>query len=438
MKTPTAKILFLLCTIGVFLFFAYYIGASFDVENKTAKKIEQTEEVRYPTVVVQKESIQTTHAEFSPGDSLEEKAGVATDTVPVEGVVSEQAKENGETEPQVILNHTRKEIRGIYIPYGVFNSPGGRARITSIIETTRINALVIDVKDSSGHIYIPMEGEQYAFTLSPYSSTALAYLQTLKEKGVYLIARVVVFQDPLLSVHTPEYALKQKDGSVWKDYKGLSFLDPQNKQVWGYTKTIATTAYDLGFDEINFDYIRYPSDGRISEIVYNIPAGFQKASILEDFFEYLMYELKLQRGIAISADIFGDTVRLKGDPGIGQVFEKTLPYFDAVAPMVYPSHFSSGSYGVEDPDSHPKEIMEGVASDTYKRFYAWCDSLSLEKNNTGICDYSKNSPWIQDFSIKSSYGVKEVKDQIDALEVLGINSWFVWNAAGRYTVDALK
>ncbi len=160
--------------------------------------------------------------------------------------------------------------------------------------------------------------------------------------------------------------------------------------------------------------------------------------MLEDFFEYLMYQLKVERNIPISADIFGDTVRIKGDPGIGQTFEKTLPYFDAVAPMVYPSHFSPGSYGILDPDAQPKEIMEGIALDTHTRFYEWCNTLTNEKYKVAECDFSKNSPWIQDFSIKSAYGVKEVKDQIDALEARGIKSWFIWNASGRYTVEALK
>ncbi len=434
MKTPTAKALFLLCAIGLFLFFAYYILASFDTENKKEQIEIQTDTIPVPTrePAVFLESEELASEEIAPKEPV-----LNENIVPVKEETAVIAQNELSVE-DTLVKTDRGVKRGVYIPYGVFNSPAGRARIVSMLDTTRINTLVIDVKDSSGYIYIPMIDDRYSFAVRPYSTNALEFLQTLKARGVYLVARVVVFQDPLLSAHMPEYALKSKDGSTWKDFKGLSFLDPQNIFVWEYTRDISTSAYALGFDEINFDYIRYPSDGRIPEIVYNIKEGSSKSDMLEDFFKYLMFQLKVQRGIPLSADIFGETVRLKGDPGIGQVFEKTLPYFDAVAPMVYPSHFSSGSYGIADPDTHPKEIMEGIAGDTYKRFYDWCDTLSDDKNNTGACDYSKNSPWIQDFSIKSTYGVKEVKDQIDALEALGIDSWFVWNASGRYTLDALK
>ncbi len=254
MKTPTVKILFLLCTIGLFLFFAYYILASFDFKYNTPKKqvhleapvfpLDREPQPEEPALPVEKERVVPVE-EFTPAEP-------PVGTPPLETVSANNKLEvvvATENIASPIVPPARFEKRGIYIPYGVFNSPTGRARITDILDTTRINTLVIDVKDSSGHIFIPMEGERYAFALQPYSSNALAFLSTLKARGTYLIARVVVFQDPLLSNNTPAYALKQKDGSVWKDFKGLSFLDPQNTEVWDYTKDIATSAHVLGFDK---------------------------------------------------------------------------------------------------------------------------------------------------------------------------------------------
>lgn len=362
-----------------------------------------------------------------------------------------------ESVPEVRREDT--PVRGIYVSAGAMNSPKVRARLLDIINTTRINALVIDVKDSSGYVFLPITTEEYKFTETPYSQNAQQFIKDMKARGVYLSARIVVFQDPLVVKKFPEYALKNKDGSIWRDRKGMAFLDPQNKKVWDHTVHLSLQTAEFGFDEINYDYIRYPSDGKISDIAYRIPEGKTKSDMVEIFFKYLHDEVKVKHGIYMSADIFGDAVRIKGDPGIGQTFEKTLPYFDAVAPMVYPSHFSPGSYGMKNPDTAPKEIMQGIARDTHRRFDNWCNvtyPLSIPVDGTNItkeekqkiadettqrkvhCSMWKNRPWIQDFSLHSVYGVAEVKAQIDALESAGVTSWLVWNPSSRYTVGAFK
>lgn len=331
-------------------------------------------------------------------------------------------------------------IRGIYISASAMNSPKARQRILEILDSTTINAVVIDIKDSSGYVFLPeQDGMQgmYTFNRTPYTTQAQAFIHTLKEKDIYLIARIVVFQDPVMATHKPEFALKNKAGFVWKDKKGMAFLDPQNKLVWEYIRDLSLETIQFGFDEINFDYIRYPSDGMISEIAYNIPQDLRRRDMIENFFKYVHEELKIKNGILLSADIFGDTVRLPGDPGIGQTFEQTLPYFDAVAPMTYPSHFASGSYTIQNPDAFPKQIMQGVAIDMQRRLAVWCENTS-EQDKEEVCTSFKNRPWIQDFSLHHEYGVNEVKAQIDALEKEGITSWLVWNPASRYTKEAFK
>ncbi len=367
-------------------------------------------------------------------------------------------KEKEPEKPVEVLRET-KPIRGIYVSAGAMNAPKARERILDIVNTTRINALVIDVKDSSGYVFLPIVEDQYKFTESPFTQNAQDFIKTMKARGVYLIARIVVFQDPLVVKQFPEYALKDKDGTVWRDKKGMAFLDPQNKSVWDHTVHLSLATHDFGFDEINYDYIRYPSDGHISDINYHMPEGATKSDMIEKFFIYLHDEVKVKNGIYMSADVFGDVVRLPGDPGIGQTFEKTLPYFDAIAPMVYPSHFSPGSYGMKDPDAFPKEVMEGIARDTNKRFGVWCDKsypISVPQDPENItkdekqkiadetqqrklnCSVWKNRPWVQDFSLHMDYGVKEVTEQIDALESADITSWLVWNPSSRYTIEAFK
>ncbi len=392
--------------------------------------------------VVQKEDIETVLAQTDTSESIS---------------FSEKVLEIFSPKEEEIVEVLREEtpVRGIYVSAPAMHSPKVRARIQEIVETTRINALVIDVKDSSGYVFLPNSISAHSFANTPYSTPALEFIKSLKEKDVYLIARIVVFQDPLTAKHFPEYALKNKDGSIWRDRKGMAFLDPQNKKVWEYAKQLSLDTYNFGFDEINYDYIRYPSDGMISQISYHIPESMTKSDMVEKFFAYIHEEMRIKNGVYISADIFGDTVRLKGDPGVGQTLEKTFPYFDAVAPMVYPSHFSPGSYGMKNPDASPKEIMEGIAFDMNRKLNAWCPVVSsvidgmsekeikkaleqYEREKQKICSPWKNRPWIQDFSLHAEYGVKEVKDQIDALEKAGITSWLVWNPSSRYTTEAFK
>lgn len=343
-----------------------------------------------------------------------------------------------------IKNQTPKQIehpiRGVYVSAPVMNSPKARQRILEILESTTINAVVIDIKDSSGYVFLPEQSGKpstYSFNRTPYTTNAQEFIQTLKQKNIYLIARIVVFQDPVMTVYKPEFALKNKAGFVWKDKKGMAFLDPQNRSVWDYTRDLSLETIQFGFDEINFDYIRYPSDGLISQIAYNIPEDLRRRDMIENFMKYLNDELRVKNNVIISADIFGDTVRLEGDPGIGQTFEQALSYFDAVAPMTYPSHFASGSYEIENPDMFPREVMQGVAADMTRRLQVWCENYTGQDKET-VCTSFKNRPWIQDFSLHNTYGVNEVKAQIDALEQAGITSWLVWNPASRYTVSAFK
>ena len=249
----------------------------------------------------------------------------------------------------------------------------------------------------------------------------------LHEKNIYIIGRVAVFQDPYLAKKKPEWAItKKSDGTVWKDRKGLSFLDPANKEVWSYTMAIAREAYSVGFDEINFDYIRYPSDGNIRDINYHLAQGKTRADNIEEFFIYVEGELKKDPIIPASADLFGLTTESADDMGIGQVWEKAIPHFDFIAPMIYPSHYPPGQYGFKNPAQHPYEVIDHALKGAVVK------TVKINQNPNKI------RPWLQDFNMGAVYTKEMVQDQIKAANDNNIQSWMLWDASNRYTPGALK
>jgi hypothetical protein len=249
----------------------------------------------------------------------------------------------------------------------------------------------------------------------------------LHSKNIYIIGRISTFQDPYLTSQKPEWAVKKlSDGGVWKDRKGLSFLSPTNKNVHDYILAIAKNAYADGFDEINFDYIRYPSDGNIKDINYNLATGKTRADNMEAFFKYLSTEIKKLGDIPISADVFGLTTEAKDDMGIGQVWEKIIPYFDYICPMVYPSHYPPGHAGYKNPALYPYEVVNrALASAVVK-------SKDINQNILKI------RPWLQDFDMGAVYTKDMVQAQIKASYDNGLNSWLLWDPSNKYTPSALK
>ena len=323
---------------------------------------------------------------------------------------------------------TPESVKGVYMSSWVASSSRLRNKIIDMIDQTEVNAVMIDIKDSTGKVSFLIDNEE----INQYGSTENR-IQDIKElitklhqKDIYVMGRISVFQDPYLAVEYPELALKQvSDGDVWKDRKGLSFLDPNNTAVWDYTVAIAKESYNAGFDEINFDYIRFPSDGNISNIDYGLTADQTRADSIEKFFAHLRSELYNDEiKIPMSADLFGMVTTVSDDLGIGQVLEKALPHFDYIAPMIYPSHYPANWNGYSNPAAKPYEVI-----------YAAMQG-GLAKASAAGYDADVFRPWIQDFDLGANYTADMVRDQIRALEDLGINSWLVWDPANTYTEDA--
>lgn len=325
---------------------------------------------------------------------------------------------------QRIPRPTPDSIRAIYMSSWVAATPSLRAKLVDFIDTTELNSVIIDIKDSTGRVSF-MPQDPYLIELGASDNRVKdmkEFLEMLHEKDIYVIGRISTFQDPFIVKKKPEWAVQSKKGGVWKDRKGLAFLSVDNEQVWDYTLRIALDSYAIGFDEINFDYIRYPSDGPIADIEYNLAEGETRAEKLEKFFIFLDQKLRKEKSIPISADLFGMVTSNTDDLGIGQVLERAVPYFDAIAPMVYPSHYPTGFLGYTKPAEHPYEVI----------FYAM---QSASKRVTAM-GYDPNKilrPWLQDFNLGATYTKEKIKAQIDANEAVGLSSWMMWDPSNKYT-----
>ena len=329
---------------------------------------------------------------------------------------------------------TPDAVKAIYMTSWVASTPKWRAELARLVENTELNAIVIDAKDYSGRISFAAE-DPYLKEIG-VSDVRIPdikeFLAALHEKDIYTIARITVFQDPFFAKKRPDLAVqKESDKSLWADYKGLHYIDPGALEAWDYTIRIAKESYAAGFDELNFDYIRFPSDGPMKDIFFPFSEArvvadpnLGKAKVMRDFFAYLHAELA-GSGAVLSADLFGMTTTNADDLNIGQTLEYAAPYFDYLAPMVYPSHYPTGFIGYANPVEYPYEVVK----------YSM-DRGVLKLTAAGIVS-EKLRPWLQDFDYKADYGATEVRAQMQAVYDAGLTSWMLWDPANRYTRDAL-
>lgn len=322
---------------------------------------------------------------------------------------------------------TPSEVRAIYMTSWVAATPTLRNNLVSFIDQSEINSIVIDIKDYTGNVSFMTDDPviQKEGSSEDRIKDIADFIQELHSKHIYVIGRVAVFQDPYMTKKHPELAVQKKGGGIWKDRKGLSFIDVGAKPYWDYIVHIAKASETVGFDEINFDYVRYPSDGKLSEAVFAISGGREKVDVLEDFFVYL-HDQTANLGIPTSVDLFGLVTSASDDMGIGQVLERAAPHFDYVAPMIYPSHFASGYEGFKNPAEHPYEVIKAAMQYGQARLKA------------ANIDAAKLRPWIQDFDLGADYGVAEVKAQQQAVYDVGLASWMSWDPSNKYTQAAYK
>ncbi|MBB5174837.1 putative glycoside hydrolase [Texcoconibacillus texcoconensis] len=326
-------------------------------------------------------------------------------------------------------------VRGVYV---TGHSAGG-ARFDTLVDMmdeTALNSMVIDIKDDYGNLTYRPENEN-----SPYMDISTEYIkdpsemmETLEEHEIYPIARVVVFKDSVLAEKRPDWSFLQ-NGEVWKNGRGEAFVNPFLKEVWDYNVDIARKAAEMGFQEIQFDYVRFPEgfETRDEDLDYEVgnykdSAGDniqQRVDSVTDFVEYAYDELQMY-DVDVSVDIFGYTATLPEAPGIGQNFTRISEHVDVISSMPYPSHWTS-YFGIDKPDLYPYEIMD--------------EYLKVEGEKLSELDAPPVSrPWLQDFTASylgpgnyQTYGVDEVEAQIQALYDNGVDEFLLWNAGNSYT-----
>ena len=312
------------------------------------------------------------------------------------------------------------EIRGVHVSMGLASLPG---KLEEYLDLGRdgLTALELDVKDENGQIGFVPRAVSLARTVGAtrnfYAPRTVA--QLVHERGVYLIGRVVVFEDPILSRARPDLAVRRSDGSAWRDAAGLSWSNPYDRHVWEYNVAVAIAAARAGFDEIMFDYARFPSDGDVERAIYRNPGALTKDEAIPAFLRYAAGRLQ-PFDVRLSATVFG--LSATRDLGIGQLPRRMAPHLDTVYPMTYPSLFGRGELGLADPSATPGATV----SRALRRF-----RTALRGRDALLV------PWVQDFTFTTPFGLDEVRAQIDAARLSGAKGFMLWNAEGLYTEGAL-
>jgi len=371
-----------------------------------------------------------------------EVSNLETEILEIEQNITYLPREDGDMPDQKKITNPPQEIRAVYITNWVAATPSLFNKILEKIEDTDINALIIDVKDYSGFVGYNTDNE----LVKKYKANERRIkhlnkmIAELHERGLYVISRITVFQDPRLALARPDLAVLDSKGNVWQDRHKLAWVSPASLEVWDYTISIAKELDARGVDEINFDYVRFPTDGvNVNNLVYkDFKENSSKREVIKEFFIYLRENLP---NVTISADIFGQTVVSPDDMGIGQVIEDAYDSFDYISPMIYPSHFINGFIGFENPGAHPYEVVKYSVEEAVKRLELH-ERVLMQGTATTTPDLTleqkarvslKIRPWIQDFDLGANYTVEMVRAQMNAIEEAGGgNSYMIWNPSNKY------
>jgi hypothetical protein len=311
------------------------------------------------------------------------------------------------------------EIRGVHVTMALASIPGKLDEYASI---SGLNTIELDVKDENGevafHTRAPRLARQVGSAMRYYDPKQAA--TQLHKQGLYVIGRVVCFEDPILSEKRPELAIQNSGGGVWHNTAGLGWTNPYDKRVWVYNLEIAKAAVRAGFDEIQFDYVRFPSDGDIESAVFPGKRNEAMSASIARFVHYATNRLH-EMGARVSVDVFG--LSATRNLGIGQSPRRLSKIVDAISPMVYPSHYSSGEYGLDSPVSVPGKTV-GRSLRDFRR--------QMRRGKAQL------RPWLEDFSFTGTTTYSHVQEQIRAARRWKSGGFLLWNPSGVYTTGALN
>lgn len=327
------------------------------------------------------------------------------------------------------------KVRGIYVTAMSAGSEKKIDEIITMVNETELNAVVIDVKDDYGYISYEMDYDK-AKEVGATKNTIQdihTVIDKLKKNGIYVIGRVVAFKDPVLANHEASLCLKTNQGAMFRDKTGNAWLNPYKRDTWEYIVTVAKKAVEVGFDEIQFDYVRFSTDHGMKSVVYEADSeAVTKVDIITEFVKYACQKLR-PIGAYVSADVYGSIIDSEVDARIvGQNYLELARCLDYISPMIYPSHYGAGCYGLAVPDLQPYH----------------CVVQALKKSAMVLGQIEKQEhraivrPWLQDFTAKwlkeyQVYEEKQLREQIQAVYDAGYQEWILWNGGSRYTMNGL-
>lgn len=422
MKKVLFNILLLTATISLLLFFLYpqKLGEEIQSDETVISELNTTETSIY--IPSQEDYLKTIKQIMESYDMSLLSSNLKTYSEifleDIENQLREIAIKNAGIYASMKINKFKEkhdQIRGIYLNGYLFNNPSKRESIEEILNNTDVNTLVIDVKTDNGHILFDTDIDEVLYLNNERVKFTKNDLQDLREiKDLYLVGRLVVFQDPLFAKVFPDEAVF--DSRLNKPYSqnGQFFLDPSSEKVRNYIINIAVESCRLGFDEIQYDYIRYP-DSSSKFMQFDTKNDFENRVDNINSFLSKSRQLLHNEGCLLSADTFGYILTNKQDGGIGQNLETIVQNVDFISPMVYPSHYTNGSFGYQNPNNHPYEVITAALTDALDR--------GVDKN--------KIRPFLQGFW----HSNEDIRNNIKAASDLGMD-WLIWNILSVYELDS--
>lgn len=318
------------------------------------------------------------------------------------------------------------KVKALYLTFwGASNNSKTLKKILNIVDKTEVNAVIVDVKNAYGSTSFLTgfkQANSYGAQKHRTNRNIQKFIRTMRAHDIYTIARIVTFKDEIQASHNPQYAIKREDnGTIWRNHDNMAWVDPFDKRAHAYAIAMAEEAAKAGYDEINFDYIRFPAKTGLHYCKQCIESTRVKA--IEDFLDEARKKLQ-KYGVFISVDTYGNICWTKDDNGIGQTVESFAAHADYMCPMLYPSGFSSGSFYFKHPAQHPYEVV-------YR---------SIKKIQNKIPS-ERVRPWLQyfrDYTAKhKAYNKKEIQAQIQASEDIGANGWMLWSPSSKYKLNDL-
>ncbi|MFI5311374.1 MAG: putative glycoside hydrolase [Gemmatimonadales bacterium] len=313
-------------------------------------------------------------------------------------------------------------VRGLYVNRFAAQSAKKMRSLIAIADSTEVNALIIDIKDEFGLNYASSDS-----SVSRNAGRAgvipnlKTLLDTLRAHHILSVARIVVFKDSVTARVNPEWTIRKPDGSLWRDKKGMAWVNPYHQELWDYNIKVAEEAVRLGFGEVQFDYIRFPEPYKtLPPQVFPAQGTQTKEQALAEFLK-LAHARISKLGVRTTADIFGLVTTVPGALEVGQQWEHLAPVADVLLPMVYPSHYPSGSFDIRRPNAEPYKIVHAAVQRAHER-----------NAKLGLAG-ERVRPWLQAFTLGApAYGAEEVKAQKQAVYDSGYDGWVLWNPGSHY------